>query len=355
MKVEYKIERNISKELDEFLKDHEDYAKRLYSSSKMLEFIKEMYSYPFFNVIFYKNNDFVGFIPFFLIKSTLFGNRLISLPFGGHGGGVCLKKNLEKVDVEEIIQEMVKAIKKIKEENKFESVIVRQINTFQEAYKKNGFVFGEEEDTFLIELKNEKEIWTKLDKKVRNGIRKAQKEGLKLVIDDSIDEWHYLHKKTMKRLGTPPVSKEHFKKLKENFGNEFLIFFAEYNGKKVGDISFFVNDGCIFWSTNDCLEEYRHLNVSSFLLFECIKYGLEKKYRFLDMGVSRKNSNNFSFKIKWKPKVFDTSKMYYFFGEKKFISPNESKYALISKFWKMAVPGFVASTLGPRIRKELGS
>ena len=349
------IEKKISKELDPFLKQNGDYAKKLYSSSKILEFIQEMYSYPFFNVLFYREKELIGFIPFFLVKSSVFGNRLISLPFGGHGGGLCLKKGISKEDVESTIGKMCEAIKKIKEENKFDSVIIRQINNFQEAYKKNGFVFGEEEDTFLIELKTEKEIWTRLDKKVRNGIRKAQKDGLKLVISESVKEWHHLHKKTMKRLGTPPVSRKHFERLKERFGNEFLIFFAEYNGKKVGDVSFFVKDGCIFWSTNDCLEEYRSLNVSNFLLFECIKYGIEKKYRFLDMGVSRKNSNNFSFKIKWKPNIFDTSKIYYFFGDKKFISPNEGKYALFSRIWKKSVPGFIASAIGPRIRKELGS
>ncbi|MBI2045150.1 peptidoglycan bridge formation glycyltransferase FemA/FemB family protein [Candidatus Pacearchaeota archaeon] len=356
MEIIYKVEREINKQLDIFLEQNGDYTKKLYSSPKMLELVQEMYSYPFFNVLFYnKKEELIGFIPFFSVKSSLFGNRLMSLPFSGHGGGLCLKKDLAKEEIKKIIKEMCNAIKEISNKERIDSVILRQINNFPEAYLNEGFVFGEKEHTFLIELTNEKEMWGNLDKKVRNGIRKAGKEGLKLIVEDSVYEWHKLHQKTMKRLGTPPVAKKHFKRIKEKFGGDFLIFFAEYNGKKIGDISFFVNNGCIFWSTNDCLEEYRHLNVSSFLLFECIKYGIEKKCKFLDMGVSRDNSNNFSFKIKWKPKLFDTSKMYYFFGKENFISPNEKKYALVSNVWKRFMPESVANLIGPRIRKGLGS
>jgi hypothetical protein len=355
MAIIYKIESEIDEKLDEFLEKNGDYAKKLFSSSDWLKFVKEMYKYSFLNILFYREKEVVGFIPFFLVKSVFFGKRLISLPFSGHGGGFCLKKNLEKKEIEEILKLLITAVTEIRKKEKIESVTIREINVFFELYKNIDYVFGEKEYTFLIPLTTEQEIWKNLNKKVRNGIRKAEKEGLKCNIENSIDSWHLLHKKTMKRLGTPPVKRGHLEEIKKRFGNNLLVFFAEYQGKKIGDVSFVIKNDCMFWSTNDCLENYRNLNVSNFLLFEGIKYGLKKGYKFLDMGVSRENSNNFGFKKKWNPKLADTSKKYYFFGKKKFISPNEKKYHFFSDVWKKMMPEFLANIVGPRIRRGLGS
>jgi hypothetical protein len=357
MKIRYEIKHEIDERLDIFLEHNGDYSKKLFSSSTWLKFIQETYKYRFFNVLFYKDGELIGFIPFFLVKGIFFGNRLMSLPFSAHGGGFCFKKDLKNNDLLEIIKLNTKAFSEITKKDKIKNSTIREINILQEDYKKEGYTYGEKEFTFLMELKSEEEMWKNLNKKVRNGIRKAEKEGLKFISGDSIDKLYKLHCKTMKRLGTPPVKKGHFKEIKKRFGKDYLIFFAEHKGEIIGDVTFILKDDHMFWCNNDCLKDYRGLNTSSFLLWESIKYGINKGYKFLDMGSSREDSNNYPFKIKWgKLKIFDVSKKYFSFESKsKIISPNNKEYQPIIFIWKNLIPEFLANIIGPKIRKNLGS
>ena len=59
---------------------------RIQHSLKFMEVIKEAYKNCKEYYFFYQNGEVVAIFPFFLVKSWIFGNRLICVPFLDVGG-----------------------------------------------------------------------------------------------------------------------------------------------------------------------------------------------------------------------------------------------------------------------------
>jgi len=60
--------------------------------SKWTNFISKFFNFKFFPLVIEENNELLAFFPVFLIKSKIFKNHFISIPFCGHGGGMVIKK-----------------------------------------------------------------------------------------------------------------------------------------------------------------------------------------------------------------------------------------------------------------------
>ena len=139
----------------------------IYHTEKWLTILEKVFGYKIFklrreNIIF----------PIALVKSFLFGDRLISLPFSDYGG-FC-----GKGEVDEILEEL----KTISYSLDVDFIEIRcphaqYINSLRNA----GFLDRDDYCTFVLDLTVGKdEIWKNFEKRVRNGIRKANKNNIKV-------------------------------------------------------------------------------------------------------------------------------------------------------------------------------
>ena len=69
---------------DDFVKKHA--STWIDSTSHWIDFFENKYHYENYSFMIYKNNDLVGIFPLFLIRSIIFGKRLVSGPFLDRGG-----------------------------------------------------------------------------------------------------------------------------------------------------------------------------------------------------------------------------------------------------------------------------
>tara|TARA_Y100000031_G_scaffold141426_1_gene169960 strand:+ start:291 stop:1262 length:972 start_codon:yes stop_codon:yes gene_type:complete len=80
------------------------------------------------------------------------------------------------------------------------------------------------EATRIIDLtKSEDEILAQMKQKGRYNIKVAQKHGVEVKQSDDVDAFYELIKKTSKRDGFKPHSKEHYKKFLENLDGAFML------------------------------------------------------------------------------------------------------------------------------------
>ena len=167
--------------------------------------------------------------PFFNVKSRLFGNRVISVPFVDVGG-VC--GSLKSGDLNELKTKSqfpsevinVKIDKSLKNFKKLKSELLNQ-----------GFFEKTNNHQFVLKLKSKDELWKQFHKHTRNDIRKSIKSGLRLERIDSlvkVKNFYGLYLKEMHRFGTPQHSLSFFKELYAN--NDIGFFgFNCYSGEKI--------------------------------------------------------------------------------------------------------------------------
>jgi len=150
-----------------------------------------------------------------------------------------------------------------------------------------------ERNTFIINLsKSEDDIWNNFNKKLRNSIRKAEKENVKIEEikeEGNLKEYYELSLKTEKRIKeikgrkTFAIQKyEFFKKVfNENIGR-FLV--ARYNGKIIAGALFLVwADKTIYFQSFSSVE-HTPKQAPSLLQWEAIKKFKKEGLKKYDLG-----------------------------------------------------------------------
>ena len=102
-------------------------------------------------------------LPLSYVKSFIFGNRLISMPFADYGGPS--SKNVNKKDMDLIL----KRTKKIANNLNVDFVEIRSPNdSYIPFFEENGFEKRDDYVTFKINLeKNKKELWLDMESERR--------------------------------------------------------------------------------------------------------------------------------------------------------------------------------------------
>lgn len=337
----------------------------LYNSFDWSKVLIRSYGYDPYYLVVKRGNTMVGCFPLMLVKSKLFGNRLISIPFTDHGCGPYAKNN-DSDTINFMLEKINKLVHKF--DVKYVKINSPQ-NWVQDVLSKANYQKGSQYFTFVLNLnKSFDNICKSFKKSVRNSYRKSQKNGVKVILGDNYNFAKIFYKiqlDNMKRLGTPPHSQEFYNALWDIFGKKKRLrsYFVEYNGKIVASIILFPYRDSVRWGAGVSLSKYRYLNPMYPLLWDAIKWSTENGYHTFDMGGSRPNSGNFFFKQRWINKdntngqIINIQHQYAFFKNKenKVVDLNDSQYQRLSTVWRMLMPKPIATLIGPSIRKQIAA
>jgi len=292
-----------------------------------------------------------GVFPLAYIKSLIFGNRLISLPFADYGGPCTQGEKIAKrlmVECQEVAQEL-----------DVDFIEVRCPDSrYFETFKEQGFVRRDEYLTFILPLDRKiEELWKGIGDKNRNMVRKAEKSGVQVVEAKSkadLENFYRLYLKTMKRLGSPPQPFKFFERMWDLFHPQNLMIpLAKYEEIYIAGGLFLLHNGIIHHAYSCSLEEYLRLAPNDLIQWHIIEWGNEHGFSYLDFGRSRENAGNVLFKRRWGG---DLVKMPYFykFYKKELYERQEKQYQLASRLWSKYMPAFMANMIGPWIIKQVG-
>ncbi len=161
-----------------------------------------------------------GVLPLVFINSRLFGRSLTSLPFLNYGGVVA--ESAEAADA------LLARAAEVARERRCGHVELRHVaRQFPQLPCKQHKV--------TMRLQIEPGMWERLDRKVRNQIRKAQKSGLTSEVGGAglLDEFYRVFARNMRDLGTPVYGRSLFREVLRAFPDRTRIHVVRLNGVPV--------------------------------------------------------------------------------------------------------------------------
>jgi FemAB-related protein (PEP-CTERM system-associated) len=281
-----------------------------------------------------------GVLPLFEVSSPVQGRALISVPYGVYGGPCA--------DSEQLASELRAAACRMAKQDGVDYLELRE----REPSSDPGFHAKKLYYSFDSELpKSSEELLKEFPRDTRYMIRKAQKNGLRAVVDSQyLDLFYDIFSESYHHLGTPVFPKRLFKAILEEFGGECELTTIWHNTKAVAAVmSFRFRDWIVPYFGGSYLES-RRLAANNFMYWEVMKRGLETGARFFDFGRSKMGTGAYAFKTQWNMRVRELPYQYFLVRRKTMpnFSPVNPKFNLSISLWK-AMPLSLTRVLGPTV------
>lgn len=293
------------------------------------------------------DNQICGILPLFLVKSFLFGKILISSPLAVYGG-IC-------ADNQEVENLLLTRAKEIADNLKVDYLELRNIEA-------NGFQLPTKDlyVTFFQELFNEdtEKNLKIMPREARRLIRKANKAGLKAIIEqEDVEQFYDVYSRNLRDLGTPAFPIELFYNfMEEFFPDNCNILQVVYGDKVIASVLVFYFKDRVMPYYGAALKEYNNNKFapSNFMYWELMKYGIENGYKIFDFGRSKVDTGPYNFKRHFGMNPTPLHYQYYLVEKKELpnLNPINSKFQFLINRWKK-LPLGIANRLGPYIVKYI--
>jgi serine/alanine adding enzyme len=292
-----------------------------------------------------RENKVRGILPLVQLKSALFGNFIISLPYFNYGG-IC-------ADNEEISTLLLTEAAVIASEKNAEHIELRHTHLIS-----NGLPVKTSKISMRLELPQKaEELFNSFSSKLRSQIKRPEKVGMyvKSGREEELESFYDVFSTNMRDLGTPVYSKEFFKNILEEFPDTTRIntVYAK-RGDTVasGFLVGFKNILEIPWASS--LRRYNQYSPNMLLYWSALTFACENGYKIFDFGRSTPGEGTYKFKEQWGAKAVQLYWHYWLRngGPLPELNHKNPKYKLAIKIWKK-LPVPITNIIGPKIVKYL--
>ena len=301
-----------------------------------------------------KGDEIIGVFPCLFVRSLIFGQRLISLPFVEYAGPI-LKNKMDSATSRVVLTQLLDSTLKLSKKLRADYTEIRHPQiSLASLLQPVGFEPVQRHVTFNIDLtKEESGLWAQLDKKCRNSLRKAMRSGIDVeeVDSNNLEQYYYLYLQSQKRLGSPPNSFDFFQNLYDAFkpGGYLKMTLAVYDSKPIAGVIVLCFREKLYWFGNVTNRKYVHLNPTNLLLWRMIQCGIENSFSVFDLGETRKEDIGiYHFKSGWGGNETNLEDYIFFRRRVELPNPRKRKYILLSKLWSK-MPEVMARRIGPRL------
>ena len=290
-----------------------------------------------------RGGEIAGVLPLAQVKSVLFGNSLVSIPFAVYGGAAVNDQNARQL--------LHTAAADLARELRVDHLELRNRTLYEPDWP--------QQDLFVtfrkrIDPKVEANLQA-IPRKQRAMVRKGIQRGLSSEIDVGIDRFFNLYADNAHRHGTPPFPKKYFEFLQRTFGKACDVMTVLDNGRPVSSVlSFYFRDEVLPYYAGD-VERARELAANDFKYWELMRRACERGCRIFDYGRSKRGTGSFDFKKNW---GFEPKSLHYEYQLVRRDSvpqnnPSNPKYRAVIQLWRR-LPRPLVNAIGPAIVRNLG-
>lgn len=220
----------------------------------------------------------------------------------------------------------------------------------------DGFHVDRNYRTAVIDLTGGADaLWKRLPAKTRNQIRKGQKEGFSLETGhDQRRAFYDVFHEHMRDLGSPAHGPNYYDAIIKYLGDRAEFFVVRDGSKVVAGALLFMVNGTGMNLHTVALREYNRRCPNYLLYWTMLQACANAGCTRFDMGRSRADSSNLSFKENWNPREIPLSYNYFLRKLKAVpnLDPRNPRYRLQIALWQK-MPLFFTKKLGPRLIKGL--
>jgi serine/alanine adding enzyme len=285
-----------------------------------------------------------GILPLVSIRSRIFGNSLISIPFFSHGGVVA--------DSEEVRDRLLTGASDLGRELGTRYIELRQGHESSISWR-----HASTKVTMEIELTTTTdEYWKRLSSGMRNKIRQGQKHNLRCQWGgpEAIPIFYQIFATNMRNLGTPVYPRKFFEIQMRHLPNSIRIL-SLWDGETPVAASFLTaNDRTLELPWSASLPGSRKKYSQVLMYWEFIQQAIKEGFQKIDLGRCSPGSGTYEFKRHWNP-VERPLHWYYWpagGGSLPQLRPDNPKFKFATSIWKR-LPLVVANGLGPRLVRSI--
>jgi serine/alanine adding enzyme len=318
-------------------------AASLYHRAEWRELIKKTFGHECCHFYATVNKQVVGVLPLVRLKSTLFGDFMVSMPYFNYGGAIANNLVIE--------QKLMDAAN-----NHANSIGTGHVE-YRDDIVRSSLPARTDKVNMLLSLPDtEDDLWNTFSSKLRSQIKRAQREEAQVNSGgaERLADFYTVFARNMRDLGTPVYGKAFFNNIMHTFPENSTIVTVQHEGRPVAAAFLLGHKGILEIPWASTIKDVNHLSINMLLYWEVLKFAIENRYSYFDFGRSSKDSGTFRFKQQWgaKPKQLH---WHYWLPENvempKF-NPENPRYALAISIWKK-LPVFLTKLLGPYIVRNL--
>lgn len=246
--------------------------------------------FNFHHLIFEQDGNIIALLPGEL------KNGIFKSPMGASFGGF-VTKHISYSKIEKIV---ITFLNYCKDNNINEIYLTHPVISYNKiitqdldyALLYHGFEYKHHLYSSVINLERTYNL-EHFEKKARNAVRKAQKMGVEVIINNDFDSFYPILVENKKKFKLSPThTLEELKRLDSLLPGKIKLFLALKDDIVLGgSLIFICNDVSIidFYIAQDYShQQYRPINI---VLFQIIRWANENGYRYFDIGVNQETSD----------------------------------------------------------------
>jgi FemAB-related protein (PEP-CTERM system-associated) len=315
-----------------------------YHRRKWLDVIQTSFRHDTKYLVAHAGPEVAGVLPLVFFRSRLFGRFTVSMPFLNYGGILANNSDAARALLQHAIDETRKAGGSHLE-------LRHTSQVFTDLTPKRHKVAMELALAPTVDAQ-----WSRLDRKVRNQVRKAEKSALQAASGgaDLLPEFYRVFAHNMRDLGTPVYGARFFEQVVSAFPDETRVFVIRLNGQPIaGSVVHWYRDVIqVPWAS--ALREFNPLCANVLLYWEMVRFAVERGFRSFDFGRSTPNEGTYHFKKQWGAEARELVWEYWTADGRAVpeLNPKNPKFGLAIRAWQR-LPIRVATSLGPFIVRNI--
>jgi FemAB-related protein (PEP-CTERM system-associated) len=283
-----------------------------------------------------------GVLPLVRVKSVLFGDYLVSMPWVNYGG---------PLGSPEAVRALAERARLMAEGLGVALLELRSRDEYD-----LGLAVSHRKITVVLEIPpvGPEALWNGLPAKVRSQVRRPQKEGMATRFGtEQLEGFYRVFSRHMRDLGTPVLSRRLFEAVAEAFGNDVWFGCVYHDARAVAG-------GCGFrWGTEfemtwaSSLREYNAAAPNMLLYWAFMERCAAEGVTLFNFGRCTPGSGTHRFKRQWGSR--DEQLWWYQWsptGRAATPSPDDSAFSWGPRLWRH-LPLSVANALGPWVVRNI--
>jgi serine/alanine adding enzyme len=286
----------------------------------------------------------VGVLPLYRVRSRMFGDFLVSVPFLNGGGPIATGLGAERA--------LLDASAALRVELGADFVELRAFGSregWRERTDKVSMVLGLPTSFETLE--------EDLGAKVRAQARRGRKEGISVTFGRSpgdLAAFYRVFAHNMRDLGTPVYGIEFFRAILDSWGEQVTIAVARLGKQPVGGAILlrYRETMEVPWASS--LRAFHSAGVNMYLYREVLRHAIEGGCVWFDFGRSTEDGGTFRFKAQWGARPVRQHWLYSLPSGRELpgLRPDNPRFRLAIEAWKR-LPVPITKLLGPRIIRKI--
>lgn len=295
-----------------------------------------------------RDGELQAVLPLVHMRSRLFGNALVSVPFLVYGGPVSRCAEAERAIVARAVE--------LAHDLGVDQLELRNQQPLDASLHDSAWITRVTHATFrkAIDADPEKNLKA-IPKKQRAMIRKGIQAGLKCEVDEDVSRLYPALLECKRNLGTPFFGRRYLQSIKDTFADGVEIVTCVHEGKAICSVmSFRYKDEILpYYGGGGILA--RRFAGNDYMYWCVMEKACLEGVRVFDYGRSTIGSGAYNFKRYWgfEPEPLPYQHHLVRSAGLADVSPSNPKYQLAIRAWKK-LPLPLAGALGPVIARRVG-